>query len=274
MIIPSKLKSGDEVRIIAPSDSFLPNITADMRTNAVKMLNSLGLDVSFGKYIDDRDMFSSAIIEKRLKDLHNAFADPNVKAIIPVSGGTTANELLKHIDYELIKANPTIFCGLSDHTNVQLALYTKADMVTYYGPHFADFGLCAKDDYTLRKFKKCLFEEEAFEVNASDHYYTSAWQMDKYPNDGLWNIMSGKAEGKLIGGNLLTMNFLKGSPYFPDLSGAMLFIENNDKVSKEGFFNQLQALRNLSSFDHVKGLDISLQNGPPVSLQSDPVVAE
>lgn len=97
------------------------------------------------------------------------------------------------------KANTKIFCGLSDHTNIQLALYKKAGLLTYYGPHFADFGSCSTGDYTLRKFQACLFQKEEFELDACNYFYTSAWCLDKFMNNGFWNIISGEARGNLVG---------------------------------------------------------------------------
>ncbi|KAG8999988.1 hypothetical protein FRB95_011495 [Tulasnella sp. JGI-2019a] len=60
--------------------------------------------------------------------------NPDVKAIICTIGGHTTNELLPHLDYELIRANPKIFIGYSDITLLHYALFVKAGLRTFYGP--------------------------------------------------------------------------------------------------------------------------------------------
>src|SRR3989344_421404 len=112
-IIPAKLKKGDEVRIIAPGLSFAI-LSEETIKIATGRLNELGLKVSFGKHIGEKDEFTSSSIESRLDDLHEAFSDKNVKAILTVIGGFNSNQLLRYLDYGLIKSNPKIFCGYSD----------------------------------------------------------------------------------------------------------------------------------------------------------------
>ena len=140
--IPKKLNKGDEIRVIAPSRSMriLNNETI---TAAKERLEKLGFKVSFGKNVSNSmgEDYNCASIEDRIEDLHDAFRDKNVKAILTVIGGYNVNQLLEHIDYELIKENPKILCGFSDITALCNAIYTKTGMVTYSGPHFSSFGM-------------------------------------------------------------------------------------------------------------------------------------
>ena len=161
-MIPNKLKSGDEVRVIAPSRS-MKIINAETHEIATKRLTDLGLKVTFGKNVDLCDDFTSSPIEARIEDLNEAFTDKNVKAILTVIGGFNSNQLLKHIDYELIKNNPKIFCGFSDITALNDAIYAKTGLVTYSGPHYSSFGMKYGFDYTLDYFKKMLFSEDKVE---------------------------------------------------------------------------------------------------------------
>lgn len=81
-----------------------------------------------------------------------------VKAIICAIGGLSANELLPHLDYELIKANPKIFCGYSDITLLHHAFFTQAGLQTFYGPAaITQLGEFPKPlDFTLSHFLKVL----------------------------------------------------------------------------------------------------------------------
>jgi|GEM_PF-6694522 len=111
-IITPKLAKGDVVRVIAPARS-LKILSDDTRFYADKYLaDALGLKVEFSKHSKDMDEFRSSSIQDRTDDLHDAFRDPSVKAVPSVIGGYNSNQLLDHIDWELIANNPKILCGL------------------------------------------------------------------------------------------------------------------------------------------------------------------
>lgn len=253
-IYPKKLKIGDEVRVIAPAKSFKPSFTEQMKTLAIKRLESLGLEVSFGKYVNEVNEFESTSIEHRLEDLHDAFKDRNVKAILTVLGGTTSNQLLRYLDYKLIKNNPKILCGLSDITSLANAIHTKTGLVTYSGPHFTLFGAAKSVDYTIDYFKRCFLTEDIIEIKSSMMFCNNRWDKKEIKNDSFWVINHGEAEGPIVGGNLITLNLLQGSEYMPNLSNSILFLEDNDKESIRAVENHLQSLIHQPSFNGVRGI--------------------
>lgn len=108
----------------------------------------MGFQVTFSKHAEELDRFASSSISSRVQDLHRAFRDPNVKAILTTLGGYNSNGLLKHLDYDLIRKNPKFFCGYSDITALNNAIYTKTRLVTYSGPHFSSFGMEKGLEYT------------------------------------------------------------------------------------------------------------------------------
>jgi len=85
-LIPSKLKQGDVVRVIAPSRS-LQLIGEETKRIANERFDEMGLTLSFGKHVSETDDFASSSIESRIEDLHDAFSDKSVKAILTVIGG-------------------------------------------------------------------------------------------------------------------------------------------------------------------------------------------
>jgi len=105
---PNKLTENDEIRVIAPSRS-LAIISQATHDIANKRWQSLGLTISFSKHCEVIDEFSSSSIEQRVKDLHDAFLDKNVKAIFTVIGGYNVNQLLNNIDYSIIKSTLKLF---------------------------------------------------------------------------------------------------------------------------------------------------------------------
>ena len=259
-IYPQKLVSGDEIRVVAPSTS-LRVITAVIRENAVKTLHALGLKVTYGARSEECDEFNSSSIEARLEDLHEAFTDQKVNAILTALGGYNCNQLLRYLDYGLIQVNPKIFCGYSDITALENAIYTKTGLVTYSGPHFSSFGMEKGLEYTLDDFKKCLFTNEPFSVQPSEEWSDDPWYRNQKErefihNNGYLVINEGMAEGKLLGGNLCTLNLLQGTEYMPSLEGTILLLEDDYESKELTFDRDLQSLIHQPGFTGVKGLVI------------------
>jgi muramoyltetrapeptide carboxypeptidase LdcA involved in peptidoglycan recycling len=107
---------------------------------------------------------SSSSVSARLEDLHSTFADKKVKAILTVIGGFNSNQLLSYLDYGLIKNNPKIFCGYSNITALQHAIYSETGLITYSGPHFSTFAMEQGFEYALVYFKKMFFEGNPIEL--------------------------------------------------------------------------------------------------------------
>lgn len=262
-MFPQKLKSGDEIRVIAPSGSF--NIISDsVRDIAIERLKDMGLKVTYSAHAEESDECGSSLIASRTDDLHEAFADKNVKGILTAIGGFNTNQILDHLDYHLIKENPKILCGFSDITALANAIYAKTGLVTYSGPHFSSFGMLRGIEYTVDYFKKCLMSEGAFDIAPSAKWSDDAWFLDQerrefVANDGYVVINEGNAEGYIIGGNLCTLNLLQGTEFMPNLEGSVLFLEEDDLSGKffgAEFDRNLQSLIHQSGFSGVRGVVI------------------
>lgn len=255
-MIPPKLKAGDHVRIIAPAHGLSPKLSEEMKERAIKKFADNGLSVSYGKYVNENDEFDTSPVEKRLEDLHDAFSDPGVQAIIPAMGGSSVNQLLKYIDYDLIKKNPKILCGLSDITALANAIYAKTELVTYYGPHFTMLAASKIVDYSFEYMKKTFFSEDTFPIVPSEHYIDSEWDSQVIVNEGFWTINEGEAKGKGFGGNFITFNLTMGSEFMPDLTDSVVFLEANKVIDFKDVQNQLQAILNQPGSHKIKGLII------------------
>jgi muramoyltetrapeptide carboxypeptidase LdcA involved in peptidoglycan recycling len=259
-IVPNRLQPGDEIRVIAPSTTH--RIISESNVNqALLTFEKLGFKVTFGKNIMATSVLLTASIEKRLEDLHDAFADPNVKGIFSSIGGFTSNQLLNDLDYELIRKNPKVFCGYSDITALQNAIFAKTGLVTYSGPAFSTLGMKKGLDYTLEYFKRVMMEEGEVDLAPSAHWSNDSWysnQEDRefIPNAGYKMIHEGSAAGRIIGGNLCTLNLLQGTDFMPSLADAILFIEDDADVNARTFDRDLQSLLHQPGFSGVKGVVI------------------
>ena len=254
-VIPEKLKEGDEIRIITPARSASLQWISKYFEPAVKKLTDLGFKISYGKHIYEIDEFDSSSIASRVEDLHAAFLDKNVKAVITVIGGFNSNQLLKYLDYKIIRNNPKILCGYSDITAVSDSIYAKTGLVTYYGPHLIDFGGGKENQYTIDYFRRCLMEEKPFELKPSGYFY-DRYDSSPEKRGGYLVINEGKAEGKLVGGNLCTFNLLQGTEYMPDIKDSILFVEDDYRSDAATFDRDLQSLIHQPGFESVKGLMI------------------
>jgi muramoyltetrapeptide carboxypeptidase len=257
-MIAARLRPGDEVRVVSPAVSlgFIPE---EQQLIARERLGDLGFRLSFSRNAEVLDRFDSSPAEARISDLHEAFADPEVKGILTTLGGYNSNGLLGYLDYDLIRANPKIFCGFSDITALATAIYARTGLVTYSGPHFTTFGMKRGIDYTREYFERCIMCEEPFQVLPADHWSDDLWYQDQedrdfVPNPGYEVMYEGEAEGKLLGGNLGTLCLLFGTPYIPDLEGAILLLEDDEETDTVHFDRKLQALIHQPGFGGVRGI--------------------
>jgi muramoyltetrapeptide carboxypeptidase LdcA involved in peptidoglycan recycling len=261
-IYPEKFKTGDEIRVVAPSLSL-----AILSKEIIEMANNrfaeMGFKLSFGKHVGEKDDFKSSSIQSRVEDIHEAFADKGVRAVFAVIGGSNCNQLLRYLDWDLIMNNPKIFCGYSDITALNNAILAKTGLVSYSGPSYSTFAQKLYFDYTLDYFKKCLFSNDIFEISPSenwsdDHWYKNQQERTLIKNNGFLIINEGKSSGTILGANLCTFNLLQGTEYFPKIEDStILFLEDDDtsgKVGAEEFDRNLQSLIHLPDFKNVKGL--------------------
>jgi len=259
-MVPNKLKQGDEIRIISPARS-MSIISQDVRNIAKGRLEKLGFKVTFSKNIEESDEFNSSSIISRVDDIHEAFSNKNIKAVLTTIGGFNSNQLLKYLDYDLIKSNPKILCGYSDITSLQNAVYAKTGLVTYSGPSFSTFGMLKGFDYTLKYFKKCLMIKNPFKISPSQKWSDDLWYKNQndikfIKNKGFDVINEGESQGTIIGGNLCTLNLLHGTEFMPSLKNSILFVEDDEESKPQHFDRDLQSVIHLPDFKYVQALVI------------------
>ncbi len=201
--------------------------------------------MTFSKNCRETNIFQSSSVHSRVDDIHEAFADRNVKAVMACIGGFNANEILPYLDYELVKANPKILCGYSDITALLNAVYAKTGLVTYHAPHLAALGFLNEREYTQKYFSECMMNNESIVVTHSE------------TAQGYIAIQEGKCEGEIIGGNLCTLNLLQGTPYMPDIKNKVLFLEDDNIMGDYfvcEFDRNLQSLLQIDGADTIRGI--------------------
>lgn len=245
-MIPKALQKGDTMGIIAPSNPNTKDRTY-LLDNAIKKFESLGLNVILSKNCFNIDKYgvSGGEPQERADDLNEMFSNPNVQAIYCSHGGSTANQILSLIDYELIKKNPKIFLGMSDIDVLHLAINKKTGLVVFNGSDpKSGRGLDLDFDYTWKCFQDRM-------IHKSKEILLSSKRTC---------VRSGIAEGKLIGCNLSTILKLAGTSYFPDFEGSILFLEGYYEDTRRVIF-KLQQLKEIGVFDKIKGVVIGYVYG-------------
>ena len=256
--IPKKLLAGDEVRVISPATS-LAVISAEVRKIALANLGRMQLKITFSKNAEECDTFSSSSIASRVEDLHAAFLDSNVKGILTTLGGYNSNQLLRYLDYDLIASNPKILCGYSDISALATAIHAKTGLVTYSGPHFSTFGMRKGLEYTIAAFQQCLLNEDPYTLLPAQEWSDDPWfreQENRHfeQNEGYIVLNEGGCEGRILGGNLCTLNLLQGTEYMPSLANSIVLIEDDSESQPLTFDRDLQSLLHQPEFGQVQGL--------------------
>lgn len=253
------LKNGAHIRVIAPSLS-MAIISKETINYALDVFHKLGFKVSFGKYVNEIDQFKSSSIESRIEDLHTAFSDNSVDGVLTIIGGYNSNQLLEHIDWSLIQQNPKVFCGYSDITILNNAIFSQTGLVTFYGPHFSTFGQKMLDQYQINYFLKAVSKNTSFQIEPAATWSNDKWYLDQDDrhfevNGGYWIIQEGFAQGSIIGGHLGTFCLLHGTKYMPWLKNTILIIEEDAEMPNPSEFDRhLQSVLQQPNAQSITGV--------------------
>lgn len=220
LIKPKKLNLGDTIAIIATSG----NIDTDKIKKAKKYFEGKGYKVKLGKNIEKSYRYLAGSDADRLEDLHEAFSDNEVSAIICARGGYGAIRLINKIDYDLIKNNPKIFCGFSDITALNAMFLKRSSLITFSGPMAqSDFSIDPIDRFT---------EKDFFDTLTKEHIEIKPIIKNIYKK--------GEANGILFGGNLATLTSICGQDFIPDEPFIFFTEDLNEETYKiDRYFTQL-----------------------------------
>lgn len=230
------LTQGDTIAIISPAG---PIKDEKALKKAVSYLEAQGYKVEIATNALLQKDYLAGDDASRLSDLHEAFKNPEIKAILCSRGGYGCARLLDKIDYDLICQNPKIFLGHSDIT----AFLNNFHIPTFHAPMaVGDFGNDEIDATTAKSFLEVIKGIKA------PYIYE--------PKEAFKIINSGKAKGKLIGGNLSVLASLFGTQYIPDFQDKILLLEDlNEPLYK--IDRMLTQLRMAGVFDQIRGLVVA-----------------
>ena len=242
LIKPPRLQKGDTIGLITPASSLFE--TEQTKIEAKEKMEALGFKVKFGKNVNKKWGYLAGTDEERVNDIHDFFEDDEVKAIFAIRGGYGSGRLLRYLDYELIENNPKILLGYSDITSILIAIHQMTGLVTFHGP----VAISTFTDYTKKYFYKCLME-----INPVGEIEDAPYEDNLQQSNRVWTVNSGKATGKLIGGNLTLICMSLGSPYEIDTKDKILFIEEVGEQPND-LDRMLTQLYNAGKLDNCRGV--------------------
>jgi muramoyltetrapeptide carboxypeptidase len=214
---PPRLKPGDGVGLISPAGANFLKGDLEIVLDAVR---GLGLTPYLAPHLLDRYGYLAGKDRDRAADVNQFFADPNISILLPIRGGWGCARILPYLDYEIIRRHPKIIIGFSDITTLILGINAKTNLVTFHGPNGFSSWRTPQTDL----FNRILFLGEKITfINPKDGDDSDRLMQVK---NRIQTITPGKARGKLMGGNLSVLSAIIGSPYLPNLKGAILFLED------------------------------------------------
>ncbi len=201
---PKAFKQNSKIRLIAPAGP----IKQEKLHNAQSKLSSMGFECSFTDRILHQHPYLAGSDENRLLDLHEAFEDNSINAILCIRGGYGTTRIIDKIDYSLIKRNPKIFIGYSDITALLNSIWQKTGLVCFHGV----MGSSTFTEYTKQQLTN-LLNNNISEITTFD-------------KDAIKVLKKGKIRGNMVGGNLAIVNSLIGTDYEIDFTDKIAFFED------------------------------------------------
>ena len=267
LVTPPALRPGDTVGIVSPAwfggETFVPRAQAGMRR-----LEALGFRVLVAPHaFNNRDHVSDTA-QHRADDLNAMVANPDVRMILATIGGTHTAEVLPFLDWELIRRNPKIVMGCSDITTLNVALYAETGLCTVNGPYllsdWAEYPIMppVSEEWVLRMlmrpeppgpipFPQTWTNEFLDWTTGADRTRARKTQ----PNAGWTVVQHGAASGRLVGGCIESLQPLRGTRFWPDLEGCILFLETAGDLNSPYATDELLAgLDLMGVFDRIAGL--------------------
>jgi muramoyltetrapeptide carboxypeptidase len=223
------------IRVIAPAGP----VNQNSLQKGILFLEEQGFIVSVAGNVNQIFGHLAGIDELRARETQAAFCDPDVDFVWAARGGFGCIRMLDLLDWDKLSAlnSPPLLIGYSDLTSLQCALYQKLGWLSLHGPMVASELSVDLDERSWRSLSNTLGGEfdQSFKLDAE-------------------NILhEGINQGRLLGGNLSVLTSLLGTPWYPDFTDAVLFIEDHGEYPFR-MDRYLAQLKNSGTLDKLKGI--------------------
>lgn len=236
------LSPGDLIGVAAPAS---PAQEESLQAG-IAYLESLGYRVRLGRHLDARRGYLAGDDALRAASLNELIADEEIRCLLFARGGYGTARILDRVDLDTLWRRPRLLVGYSDITALLLALQTAGSYPVGYGPHVADLGVASQ--FQAASFRRLLghgFGAQRFSLKRCT------------------TLVSGTAEGVLMGGCLTLLQTSIGTAWQPDLNGALLFWEEWQEEPYR-IDRMLHHLRSAGMLAGVRGMLV----GRPVRIRA------
>jgi muramoyltetrapeptide carboxypeptidase len=234
---PAALRPGDPVMLVSPSGPMRPEDLAP----GIALLESWELRVSVAPHAHSRHGFLAGTDAERLADLNAALADPEIRGVVCTRGGYGAQRIVDGIDLAAVRADPKLVVGFSDITAVQLALWRGARLGSVHGPTPRRLAQLAPE--CAESMRRAVMTADPVVIASDPAEETAPVRVP------------GTAGGILLGGNLCLVAASLGTPDMPDLTGAILLMEDVQEPPYK-VDRMLTHLRRAGALDRVAGIAV------------------
>jgi muramoyltetrapeptide carboxypeptidase len=238
LLVPRPLQAGDTVAVVAASGPADPALLV----TGVEWLESRGFRVVAGPNVRNRNGYLAGTDDERVVDLNSMLADSRVRGIFAARGGYGSMRILESLETELVRRDPKIIVGMSDITALQLYLFSQCGLVTFSGPMVAGQMAQGLDSLSVES----LLQTVTVPLDGKELIPGSFVESMRV-------VRPGNSSGILIGGCLSLVTALLGTPYCPDFSGAILFLEEVNEPPYR-IDRMLTQLRLAGVFEQIRGV--------------------
>lgn len=203
MRLPLPLAPGARVALVAPAGPLRGSGELDA---SIAHARALGWDAEPAPHVLSRDGYLAGTDAERAEDLNAALRDDRIDGVWCVRGGYGAMRILPALDYEALRRRPKALLGYSDITAIHAAIGTRCGLISYHAPTARG----ALSGFSRDSLVRAVVEQR-------DPCGVA---------NGTLTLRSGRAEGRLVGGNLALLAALAGTPYAPDYTDAILVLED------------------------------------------------
>jgi muramoyltetrapeptide carboxypeptidase len=230
-IKPPRLRRGDTIGLVDPASATWDPDEVEI---AEESLAALGFTTRRGAHLLRRRGYLAGTDAERAADFNDMVRDPAVRAIHCVRGGWGSARLLPLIDFGALARAPKAVIGYSDVTALLLAVHARTGIVTFHGPN----ATSKWNPFNVEWFTRVLVDGEAVT-------FENVKETGEFPTQiehRVQTITPGRAQGRLLGGNLTVLATLIGSGFLPDWDASVLFAEdvNEAPYRIDRLFTQLQ----------------------------------
>jgi muramoyltetrapeptide carboxypeptidase len=216
LVRPPRLTRGSRIALVAPAG---PLLEQDDIARAEALCRALDYEPVLSRHARGHYGYFSGTDDERLADLNAAFRDPAIDAVWCLRGGYGVTRILDAIDFEALARRPRPIIGYSDITALLAGVVGCAGLVAFHGPT----ARAEMPPFTRRHFTKVLGAPAPCGLLES---LVPPADVLVPRTDRVTALRGGQADGVLAGGNLTLLQCLIGTRYFPDLDGALLFLED------------------------------------------------